>query len=217
MTITREVALTEVYLDSQARLAGPSLPRVPARVWAAEIAKAVVWFVGLVLLMLGMALLAPTSRADSVPVSQVAAFLEGNSSLPLAVGVGGELAQNLLSAQVEEWGAVWQTGSLQASEDAVLRAIQLYVWPGGPTMITSEQAEPVVWAQSRVAIDTRLSVTLDPPVVDVGSARVPEGGTLVSVLVGLVGVGMVRWGLKRSMAERMRARLAAYRVEGVRA
>src|SRR5580765_4856215 len=170
MQITREVAITE---DQQAQLYGGSFPRVSTRVWVAEIGKALVWFVGLVLLLLGMALLAPESRADSISVNAVASYLDDNSALQLAGGVGAQLAVNLIKTQGLAWGSQWQVGSLLASEDAVLKAITAYVWDGGPTTVTKDQDFFwLVWAQSRVAIDTTLTVGISADRLDFGEVPV---------------------------------------------
>lgn len=191
MRITREVALTEVYLDEQARYAAV-WDRTPAKVWASELAKALVWFVGVVLVLVLMLLLAPESKADSVPVGSVVSYLTQNSSLPLAGGVGKELANNLLIAQTEAWGNVWQTGSLLASENGVLKAITLYVWPGGPSAITDYCCQ-VVWDSSHVAIDLNLTVGLGPSVVNFGEQVVstPEPATWIMLIIALVGALIV--------------------------
>jgi hypothetical protein len=195
-----------------------------------EMLKALLGLVGLVLLLLCMALLAPEARADAFPTSQIASYLSADSALPLAVGVPMDLAVNLVDAQREAWGArpaLWQPGSLLASENAVLKAITLYVWPGGPTLVTTDQqAFEVVWIQSNIAVDPRLtggfSVTsfdfgakaIDPPVVT------PEPSTWLLMLIGLAalycyGRAFQEWQAEKSsiakVIERMRARLAAYR------
>jgi len=202
MRITREVALTEVWLDEQARLAWPA---VPARVWVAELGKALVWFVGLVLLILGMALLAPESRADSVNVSFVASELDQGTVLPLAGGVDVQLAGNLIQAQNQTWGKEWLDGSLTLSVESVLRAISLYVWPGGPTEITKDHTEfSIVWLQSTIAIDPRLTGGFDTASINFGEQPVistPEPGTLVVTLAGLAGLGILLWSVKSRVRE----------------
>ena len=202
MRITREVALTEVWLDEQARLAWPA---VPARVWVAELGKALVWFVGLVLLILGMALLAPESRADSVNVSFVASELDQGTVLPLAGGVDVQLAGNLIQAQNQTWGKEWLDGSLTLSVESVLRAISLNVWPGGPTEITKDHTEfSIVWLQSTIAIDPRLTGGFDTASINFGEQPVistPEPGTLVVTLAGLAGLGILLWSVKSRVRE----------------
>ena len=211
--ISREVAITETWLDHQAQLMEGTWPRVSSRVWASEIAKALVWFVGLVLLLFGMALLAPESRADSISVNAVASYLDDNSALQLAGGVGSQLAVNLIKAQSLAWGSQWQVGSLLASEDAVLKAITAYVWPGGPTTVTKDQDFFwLVWAQSRVAIDTTLTVEISADSLNFGEQPVvstPEPATWLQVGIG---AWLALLGLRgKSMAERITARLRAYR------
>jgi hypothetical protein len=213
--ITREVALTEAYLDHQALLSQPSFPRVSAREWASEIAKAVVWFVGLVLIIFSMAILAPESRGDTIKVSTIASELDQESVLPLAGGVDVQLANNLIQAQNAAWGKQWFEGSLELSIESVLKAIGLYVWDGGPTEITKDQtAFQVVWIQSHIAIDPRLTVGFDTEAINFGEQPVstPEPMTLVLVLMGLVWLGVVRWSNRQSMADRIRGRLLSYRV-----
>jgi uncharacterized protein (TIGR03382 family) len=108
--------------------------------------------------------------ADSV--QDVAQYLDANTSLPFAAGVDVQLAGNLLQAQA--LASYASPTSLLLSENAVLKAVSLYVWPGGPAAITSESEEPVVWAQSRVAIDPNATVSLDPGTIDFGQVPVPE-------------------------------------------
>src|SRR4029077_135096 len=171
--------------------------------------------IGLVLMLIGMVILAPESRADTVPVSTVAAYLDSNSVLPLAQGVDTSLASNLLEAQVLAWGSQWQTGSLMASEDAVLKAITLYMWPGGPSSITSDHGEfSIVWLQSNVAIDLNLSVGTSTGGLDFGTQAVPEPSTLILGLMGLVGLWAMEWvrlSGKRRTVNKMRASLQSYR------
>jgi len=202
MRITREVALTEVWLNEQARLeAWP----IPARVWAAELGKALVWFVGLVLLLLGMALLAPESRADSINVSFVASELDQGTVLPLAGGVDVQLAGNIIKAQNLTWGKEWLDGSLTLSVESVLRAISLYVWPGGPTEITKDHTEfSIVWLQSTIAVDPRLTGGFNTAEANFGEVPVvptPESGTLLVTLAGLAGLGILLWVVKRDVRE----------------
>jgi len=213
MNITREVALTEAYLDHQAQLYEPSFPRVSGRVWAEEIAKGIVWFIGLVLLLFSMAILAPESRGDTIKQADIASELDQESVLPLAGGVDVQLANNLIQAQTAAWGKQWLDGSLELSIESVLRAIGLYVWDGGPTEITKYQTEfQVVWLQSHIAIDPRLTVGFDTASINFGEVAVtPEPMTLVLVLMGLVWLGVVRWSNRQSMADRIVARFRAYR------
>src|ERR1700757_4478430 len=97
-------------------------------------------------------------RADSLSLGQIAQELKQDAAIPLAPSVGNQLAKNLLAAQAAAPYTQFEPDSLQLSIDAVLKAIGLYAFPGGPTMITDELAEPIVWQQSRIAIDDRLTV-----------------------------------------------------------
>src|SRR5437763_915193 len=103
---------------------------------------------------------ASAARADSLTEAQVAAGLTARSPLLLGPSVPDTLATNLLNAQAANLSyTAFEPDSLQLSIDAVIKAIGLYVWDGGPTTITSAQAEPLVWVQSNIAIDDRLTVS----------------------------------------------------------
>jgi hypothetical protein len=125
--------------------------------------------------------------ADSLSLGQIAQELKQDAVIPLAPSVGNQLAKNLLAAQAAAPYTQFEPDSLQLSIDAVLRAIGLYVWDGGPTTITSESAEPIVWAQSRIAIDDRLTVSFTTGSLDFGSEPVatPEPQEWILILVGL--------------------------------
>ena len=139
--------------------------------------------------------LAGVSRADSLTEAQVAAQLE-QGVIPLAVGVGDELALNLLNAQVLNISyTANEPTSLQLSINAVLKAIGIYDWLGGPTLITDAQSEPIVWAQSNMAIDTNTGVSLDPTSIDFGSTPIstPEPSTLLLLLPVLIAARLAIW------------------------
>jgi hypothetical protein len=124
---------------------------------------------------------AATAHADTI--TQVAAELDASTVLPLAPGVDLDLAGNLLNAQIAA-----NADSLQLSINAVLKAIGLYVWPGGPTEITDEKAEPVVWTQSRIAINPNVTVSITPTSIDFGDVPIttPESSTIAFLFAGLV-------------------------------
>jgi len=129
--------------------------------------------------------------ADSLTESQIAGQLE-LGVIPLATGVGDELALNLMNAQIVNISyTANEPTSLQLSIDAVLKAISIYDWLGGPTLITDAQAEPIVWAQSNMAIDTGASVSLTPTSINFGNTPIstPEPSTLWMLLpLALVGL-----------------------------
>jgi hypothetical protein len=182
-------------------------------VWASEIAKAFVWLVGVLAILVAMAMLAPESRGDTLGVSGVAYILDTQSVLPLAQGVDTQLASNLLRAQQQTWGNEWLDGSLTLSIESVLRAITFYVWDGGPTEITKDNA-PVVWLQSHIAIDPSLSVGFDTVAIDFGAVEVvstPEPAACLSLIVGLT--VLVLWRQWPTMARRKVARLRAHRLK----
>jgi len=180
-----------------------------------ESLKGIVLTVGLVLLLFSMAILAPESRGDTIKQTDIASTLDAESVLPLAGGVDVQLANNLIQAQNAAWGKQWLDGSLEMSIESVLKAIGLYVWPGGPDEITKDQTEfQVVWLQSHIAIDPRLTVGFDTAAINFGEVPVstPEPMTLILVLMGLVWLGVVRWSNRQSMADRIKGRLLSYRV-----
>jgi hypothetical protein len=179
-----------------------------------ESLKGIVMAIGLVLLLFSMAILAPESRGDTIKVSTIASELDTESVLPLAGGVDVQLAGNLIQAQNAAWGKQWFEGSLELSIESVLKAIGLYVWDGGPTEITKDQtAFQVVWIQSHIAIDPRLTVEFDTTAINFGEVPVstPEPMTFVLVLMGLVWLGVVRWSNRQSMADRIVERVRAYK------
>ena len=134
-------------------------------------------------LLLGLLALPILARADTI--SDVAGKLDTDTVIPLASGVDLELAGNLLQAQA--LASYASPLSLNLSVEAVLKAISLYTFPGGPALITSETDEPIVWAQSRIAIDPQATVSLNPPSLDFGSQPVttPEPEAWVLLLIGV--------------------------------
>lgn len=61
-------------------------------------------------------------------------------------------------------------------------------------MITDEASEPIVWIQSRIAIDDRLTVTLTPGSLDFGSQPVvtPEPEEWILILMTLTALVVAR-------------------------
>jgi hypothetical protein len=141
------------------------------------------------LLAMGLLGLASISRADSLntQLHDVASYLASNSVLPITQQADMQLSRNILIAQADPTCSYCGTLSLSLSEDSVLRAISLYVWDGGPTLISSESLEPVVWIQSRIAINPNLTVTLTPASLDFGNVPVatPEPAGWILLLTGL--------------------------------
>ncbi len=196
MHISRDTGIAEVWLNEQSayanRYRNELRPR-PKR-WR-------------ILLFLALSLgYATVGRADTLTQVQVASYLDANTLIPFAVGVDTQLSMNLVKAQNRAWGSDWYPDSIELSMESVLRAISLYVWPGGPTLVTNQKEFPVVWDQSRIAIDPRLTVTLDPGALDFGSAEVresvPEPGTWLLVLAGLLWVPVGKRWLTGSMRSR---------------
>jgi hypothetical protein len=141
----------------------------------------------LLIVILGLLTVPTITRADSLSLGQIAQELKQDAVIPLAPSVANQLAKNLLAAQAAAPYTQFEPDSLELSIESVLRAISLYAWDGGPTMITSEQAEPVVWIQSRIAIDDRLTVSFTPSSLDFGSEPVatPEPAGWILLLIGL--------------------------------
>jgi hypothetical protein len=139
------------------------------------------------IVILGLLTIPTITLADSLSVGQIAQELKQDAVIPMAPSVGNQLAKNLLAAQAAAPYTQFEPDSLQLSIDSVLRAIGLYAYPGGPTMITDEASEPVVWEASRIAIDDRLTVSFTPGSLDFGSQPVatPEPAGWILLLTGL--------------------------------
>jgi hypothetical protein len=130
------------------------------------------------IVMLGLLAVPAIARADSLSLWQIAEELKQDAVIPLAPSVGNQLAKNLLVAQAAAPYTAFKPDSLQLSIDATLKAIGLYVYPGGPSEIVSEELAPLPFLQSQIAIDDRLTVSLTPGSLDFGSQPVvtPDGG-----------------------------------------
>jgi hypothetical protein len=131
----------------------------------------------------------------------VGSYLEANSVLPITQQADMQLARNLLTAQADPLCTYCGAVSLTYSEDSVLKAITLYLWPGGPANISSEALEPIVWIQSKIAINPDATVTVTPSALDFGEVLVsdpvstPEPSVLLLFVLGtacLVGYGITR-------------------------
>src|SRR5882724_1656340 len=123
------------------------------------------------MLFVSLFLFAAIARADSIPLGQICQQLK-TGVLPLGPGVAADLSKNLLDAQAAAYYTAFEPESLELSIQCVLKAISLYVWEGGPIAITSETEEPIVWQQSRIAVDTRVGVELDPTFINFGDLPV---------------------------------------------
>ena len=146
------------------------------------------------IVILGLLTIPAIALADSLSLGQIAQELKQDAVIPLAPSVGNQLAKNLLAAQAAAPYTQFEPDSLELSIESVLRAISLYAWEGGPTTITDESAEPIVWAQSRIAIDDRLTVSFTPESLDFGSQPVvtPEPTEWILMLAGLVAFVIAR-------------------------
>jgi hypothetical protein len=147
------------------------------------------------LLAVGLLGLASISRADSLSpqLHDVASYLASNSALPITQQADMQLARNLLQAQM--LASYASSLSLQLSEDSVLKAITLYCcWDGSPTIISSEALEPVVWIQSRIAINPNLTVTFTPGSRDFGDVPVAtlEPEVKILMLMGMATFALLR-------------------------
>jgi len=90
------------------------------------------------IVILGLLTIPAIARGDSLSLGQIAQELKQDAAIPVAPSVGNQLAKNLLASQAAAPYTQFEPDSLQLSIDAVLRAIGLYAYPGGPTMTTSE-------------------------------------------------------------------------------
>jgi hypothetical protein len=120
------------------------------------------------------------AQADTILTKQVAQEIKQDSVLSMTAGVSLELASNLIAAQA---ASPW-LDSLDLSIAAVLRAITIYDFPGGPKSLT-ETCCPAVWAQSTIAIDPNAGAFLSPTALYFGEVVVtPEPGIGLMLLVG---------------------------------
>jgi len=119
---------------------------------------------------------APMARADSLmpSLANVESYLDANSVLPITQQADAQLSRNLLRAQAAPTCTYCGPVSLAYSEDSVLKAITLYLWPGGPANISSEALEPIVWIQSRIAINPDATVSVTPSALFFGEIAVSD-------------------------------------------
>jgi len=130
-------------------------------------------------------LLAPIAKADSLmpSLAVVGSYLADNSVLPITQQADMQLARNILLAQSSSTCSYCGPESLALSMDSVLRAISLYAWAGVP--ISSESLQPIVWLQSRLAINPDATVIVTPSSITFADAPVstPEPSTVLLLFV----------------------------------
>lgn len=124
---------------------------------------------------------AAPAKADTIPLKDLAQEIKFESALPMTSSVSLQLATNLLAAQA---ASPW-LNSLDLSVAAVLRAIELYDFSGGPKQITFACC-PAVWAQSTVAIDPNAGGVITPSALYFGDVVIatPEPGIGIFLLTG---------------------------------
>jgi hypothetical protein len=154
------------------------------------------------LLAIGLLGIASISRGDSLSpqLHDVASYLASNSVLPITQQADMQLARNILIAQAAPGCFYCGPESLLLSEQSVVRAISLYVWQGGPSIISSASVEPVVWLQSEIAINPNATVSLTPSVINFGEVPVvstPEPAVWILMLMGLMAFALWRRGFAR--------------------
>jgi len=139
-------------------------------------------------ILIGCVLGCAVTSADSVSVADVTQELRHNSALSLRNDVADDLAENLLAAQAAAPYTAFEPDSLQLSIDAVLKAINLEQSFG--LTYCSDSTCPIVWAQSNIAIDDRVGITLNPPALNFG-ADSPVGTPeppMISYVFAIAGV-----------------------------
>jgi hypothetical protein len=127
--------------------------------------------------------LAVPAAAPADSVTDIAAILRADSPIPFRYGVAGDLAENILDAQLLATYA--GPMSLELSIESVVRAIgidnTLYV--GWASM------DPITWLQSGIAIDPNASIGITPSALYFGEAAVvstPEPDVWILVAVALI-------------------------------
>lgn len=134
----------------------------------------------IILLALAVPAAAP---ADSMTVTDIAAILRADVSVPFRYGVATDLAENLLDAQslATYAGPV----SLELSIESVVRAIGI----DGTAYVGWASMDPITWLQSEIAIDPNASIGITPSALYFGEAAVvstPEPDVWILVVVALV-------------------------------
>jgi hypothetical protein len=141
------------------------------------------------------------ARADTI--TQVATYIDANAVLPLQGDVPEDLAENILAAQAAASYA--SPLSLLDSENAVLKAIGLYVFAGGPKRITDTDA-PIVWSQSTIAIDPNAGGGLSPAVLNFGEVALDPVSTPEPATWALLVCGSLYWLIAFFTSPKRRAR-----------
>jgi hypothetical protein len=146
-----------------------------------------------------MLIVTNTCDAQADEITDVAAMLTADSSVPMAPGVAMELATNLMWAQETSSYAASEPDSLTLSFASVLRAIWLEGTLDGVTEIIDATEAPLPFLQSGIAIDDRVSIEIfvnGVPYVpgevinfgDVPVASVPDSGSLIIPLTVVLGI-----------------------------
>jgi hypothetical protein len=171
----REVALRAFY--RRERQSWQWLRRLWSRTpwWARFALEVIVLFI-----LSALFLVLWPAQADTI--KQVAQEIKYSAALPMSGNVSQELAGNILQAQaLATYGS---PESLDLSIQAVLRAIGIYVFSGGPKQI-NEACCPAVWAQSTIAIDPNAGGVITPTALAFADpVATPEPGVLLFVIAG---------------------------------
>jgi hypothetical protein len=130
--------------------------------------------------------IASISRADSIPVGQIAKELKTESVLPFAGGVAIGLAKDMLQAQAA--ASYGGPVSLELSIESVLKAIGIEAQFGW-LVVGGQSTDPIVWSQAMLAVDPNATVSLTPDAINFGEVAVatPEPEVWILMLLGLAG------------------------------
>lgn len=116
------------------------------------------WALSILALLMMICLNTCDAQADEI--TNVAAMLTLDSSVPMAPGVAMELATNLMWAQETSSYAASEPDSLTLSFASVLRAIWLEGSLDGVIEIIDATEAPLPFEQSTIAIDDRVAIEI---------------------------------------------------------